>query len=297
MNRTTPAVLFVLWLLAQPLCAQDVEKPAIAPTQAHDIDAIAQAMQAAEAQLTSARIEIETSGRLPGGVDITTRGILHVLRGAQPALRTSVEFAFGDGITGRMEASQTAAGITIFEDNPAFGEILLHIEPAVVADLEWAGQVLEKSDLPGMADRRANSPLGSSMLADLRRHFDLAKDAARKERLGEKGKWLIGKRRAGLDDADPELPLADRVELFVRDSDQALVEVKHLQNDKLLQHIVIKKLELGLSLPASIFVVEGRGQQPRTLRQYQPMRDLIEKVLAEAEAKSEPSVLRPSQRK
>ncbi len=295
MNRTANALLFLLLLGSTPGFAQEPPKPASPAPETDAIEPIVAAMRAAEERLTSARIEIETTGRFPGGLDLSTRGVLHVLRGAQPAMHATFEFSFGDGIAGRMESAQTAAGITIYEDNPAFGESHVHIEPAIVADLEWAGEVLQRADLPGMADRRATSPLGSSMLADLRRTFDLLVEP-RTDRDGEAGQWLAGKRRAGLDDADPELPLADRVELFVRQRDHALLEVKHLQGEKVLQHLVVKKLECGLPLPASTFAVDGRGQPLREVQKYQPMWDQIEKVLLQAEAKGDDSV-RPSKRK
>ncbi|MEO6594504.1 MAG: hypothetical protein ABIP94_07110 [Planctomycetota bacterium] len=252
-------------------------------------------MREAEQRAKSLRLEMTTVGRLPDGNEVTTRGTLRVLRGAQPKLHSVVEFSFGDGLSGRMESAQTERGIYLYEDNPSFGELHLHIPLSVVEDLEWAGEVLERADLPGMADRRATAPLGSSMLADLRRQFDLAVDA-RSERSGEAGQWIAGARRAGLEDQGPELPLADRVELFVRQRDHALLEIKHLQADKVIQHIVVVRLEVDVELLPAAFEVDGRGQRLRELQQYQPMADEIERVLRQAEAKSEVGTVRPSKR-
>jgi hypothetical protein len=282
----------VVFAVMAPSWAQEPGKPATPPAQSDAIGKIVAEMQAAEKSLQSARIELVTTGHFAQGIEFRTRGALHVLRGAQPALHTLLEISFGDGITAVMESAQTSNGITLYEDHPAIGEIHLHIEPTIMADLEWAGTVLDDAKLPGMADRRATAPLGSAMVVELRRHFDLQVDA-RTERKGEAGQWLAGKRRVGLEDADPELPLADRVELFVRQRDHALVEVKHLQADKVVQHIVVEKLECGLEIPASKFAVDGRGQPLREVRepekggQYQPMWDQIEKVLLQAEAQSE----------
>jgi hypothetical protein len=296
MNRTKNVLAFLLGAGLLVLRAQEPQKPAAPAPEADAIAPIVAAIREAEKALTSARLELVTIGRLPGGLELSTRGVLHVLRGAQPALHTAVEFSFGDGIAGRMEAAQTNSGITVYEDDPVFGEIHVHIEPAIAADLEWAGTVLERADLPGMVDRRALAPLGSSMLEDLRRHFDLAVEA-RTEREGEAGQWLGGKSRGGLDEADPDLPLADRVELFVRQRDHALVEVKHLQGETVLQHIVVNKLELGLELPAATFVVDGRGEPLRAVQSYHPMWGHIEKVLLQAELESADGVVRPSKRK
>lgn len=283
-NRTAIRACGVVLAAMAPAWAQEASKPATPPAQSDAIGKIVASMQAAEKNLQSARIQLATTGRFEEGIEFKTRGVLHVLRGAQPAMHTLVEISFGDGITAVMESAQTVVdGITIYEDHPAIGEIHLHIKPSIVADLEWAGTVLDEGKLPGMADRRATAPLGSAMVVDLRRHFDLQPDA-RTERSGEAGQWLAGKRRSGLEDADPELQLADRVELFVRQRDQALVEVKHLQGDKVVQHIVVEKLECGLEIPAARFAVDGRGQKQREVELYPPMWDQIEKVLLQAEA-------------
>ena len=302
-NRTAISVFGMVLAAMAPAWAQEASKPAAPPAQSDAIGKIVAEIQAAEKSLQSARIELVTSGQFEKGIEFQTRGVLHVLRGAQPALHTLLEVSFGEGIKATMESAQTASGITLYEDHPAIGQIHLHIEPTYVADLEWAGTVLDDAKLPGMSDRRATAPLGSAMVGDLRRHFDLKVESGtdRNGRNGEAGQWLAGKRRAGLEDADAELQLADRVELFVRQRDHALVEVKHLQGDKLVQHIVVNKLECGIEIPPSKFAVDGRGQSRREVKppekfgQYQPMWDQIEKVLLQAENAS--GLVRPSERK
>src|SRR5690606_25657721 len=122
-------------------------------------------------------------------------------------------------------------------------------DPALVADLEWAGEVLGRTDLPGMADRRATAPLGSAMLAELQRQFAL-EPTDRRERDGEAGRWLAGPRRAAGDGGD-DLPAADRVDVFVRDRDHALVEAIWSQGDTRLQHVVAERVEVDVDLPAS----------------------------------------------
>jgi len=293
-NRTAIRACGVVLAAMAPAWAQEAGKPATPPAQSDAIGKIVAAIQAAEKDLQSARIEIATTGLCAPGIEFQTRGVLHVLRGAQPAIHTLVEISFGDGIKATMESAQTTSGITHYEDHPAIGAIHLHFEPSIVSDLEWAGTVLDEAKLPGMGDRRAKAPLGSAMVTELRRHFEVQLDA-RTERNGEAGQWLAGKRRSGLEDADPELPLADRVELFVRQRDHALVEMKQWQGDKVVQHIVVEKLECGLEIPASKFLVDGRGQPQREVDQYKPMWDQIEKVLLQAETES--GEVRPSKRK
>lgn len=294
MKRTNLVAAFLLCAMGPVAIAQEQGNPDTKPAQPDPIDEIVTAMRAAEARAKSFRLEVATTGRLHGGLELSTRGVLHVLRGTQPAFHSMFEYRFADGLAGRVETAQTGTGIVILEDDPAFGELLLHVEPAVAADLEWAGGVLDRSDLPGMADRRAAAPLGSAMVDDLRRQFVLAVDP-RKERAGEAGVWLSGPRRAGLDDQDLDLPLADRVELFVRTSDRALLEVRHLQGDTVLQQVVVDKVQVDLEIPAKTFSVDGRGLRMREVQQHQPMWEQIEQTLQKAEAKT--SEQRPSRRR
>ncbi|MBX3462463.1 MAG: hypothetical protein KF830_04790 [Planctomycetes bacterium] len=252
-------------------------------------------MRTAEQRARSVVVEMSTTGQLPGGLELSTRGHLRVLRGTQPAVHAEVEFSFGDGLRGRVESAQTASGILLYEENPAFGELYLHLDPVVVADLEWAGQVLDRADLPGMADRRAAAPLGSGMLAELQRQFALEL-TDRRERQGEAGRWLQGRRRAGLDD-DGGGALADRVELFVRDRDQALLEMTQLLGDRPLQQLIVRRLEVDAALEPAQFTVDGRGQPLREVQQHPPMWDQIEQVVRQAEAKAADGLVRPSRRR
>ena len=293
MNRTaivTAAALLACgapWLptaLAQkPTTA--AANPAPAPPKADPIDELVAAMQAAEGRLKSIAIRMSTSGVLPGGLSVATRGALHVLRGAQASIHAEIEATFDDGIRGTSESVQTADGILWYESNPAFGEVFVQLDKSIVADLEWAGEVLQREDLPGMADRRAMAPLGSTMVSGLKRQFELAV-GERKERNGEAGTWLAGKRKPGVDVKDPELPIADAVELFVRDKDHALLEVRQLQGEQPIQTLVVEQLDVDVELPAKTFEISGHGQTLRSVEQYQPLWDLIKQALARAEAKT-----------
>lgn len=256
-----------------------------APPRTDPVDGIVQGMQAAERRATSFRLEIATVGQLPGGLEATTKGVLHVLRGTQPALHAAVDFSFADGLRGRMESARTAQGVVLFEDDPVTGELLVRIDPVTVADLEWAGAVLKRSDLPGMADARAEAPLGSAVVADLRRSFALAV-SDKKDRDGDAGTWLVGSRRSDVDEADPDLPMADRVELFVRAKDHALLEVRQWQRDKVVQQIVVAKVDVDPDLPASIFQVDGRGAKAREVQTHSPMWEQIQQVLRQAETRA-----------
>jgi hypothetical protein len=296
MNRTTlVAVVTFLLALGQGSAQEPAKPPADAP-QADPIEAIVADIRSAERAAKTVAVELVTSGNLPGDLSFATSGTLYVLRGTQPKLRTTVEFSWANGVVGRMETLRTADGITIYQDDPAFGEVLVRVPPALVADLEWAGEVLKRADLPGMKDGRAEAPLGSSMLDDLRRHFDLKLGEGR-ERAGEAGQWLVGERRPGLGDQDPDLPLADHVKAFVRQKDHAVLEVVHYQGEQVLQRIEVKKLEVDGVIAEAVFSLDRRGLNVRDAEEYPPMREQIRRTLEQAESKAGPDALRPSKRK
>jgi hypothetical protein len=136
--------------------------PAAADTAKADArrsDDLIAAMRAAEAKLRSVSLRMTTEGRLPGGLVMSVRGELCARYGDDRATYARFTYATGDGLRGAAESAQTAAGITLREDDPSFGDMFVAIDPALVADLEWAGRVLQRDDLPGMPVRsRTLSP-------------------------------------------------------------------------------------------------------------------------------------------
>ncbi len=300
MNRTGRCLFVGILWFACGLAAQDPVAPPAEPRKPDPIEGLVAQMRTAEAAARSIRMQLRTEGLLPTGLSFKTSGSVRVLRGTQPgragaAMHTKVTYEFGDGLQGLVESSQTPNGIEIFEDNPAFGEVYVHVPQTVVEDLEWAGEVLQRSDLSGMADSRAQAPLGSGMVEDLRRQFDL--QAQEGSRGKDAGVWLRGGRRAKVADLDPELPLADRVELFVRDRDRALLEVVHRQGDTVVQHIVVESLEVDVALEPKDLRVDGRGQRLREVETHLPLWEQIQDVLQKAEAKGGDEARRPSKRK
>jgi len=289
MNRAALcAVICSVSLFGNAVGQQPAPKPAGAP-QAAEISGLVKSMIDAELALTSLRMTMTTTGKLPGGLDVVTQGELRVLRKTQadpaPQLFSQLQYSFGDGMRGRLATSQTPEGITMFEEDPAFGAVFLRIAPKIVTDLEWASGVLKKSDLPGMTDSRAQSPLGSGMVRDLSRIFDLA--VAADKLLGEhQGTWLRGARKAGLDAQDPDLPLADRVEVFVRGRDHALLIARFFVGENVVQELKVDRLELGAKLGAEDFTVDGHGERIRSVQEYAPMWEQIVEAIAKAERKA-----------
>lgn len=271
------------------------EGPAAKATRPPDaVEVLLREMQAAEQRLQSLVMEMQTSGQFGNGDEFQTTGSLQILRGPPRRQRTNVQFAAA-GIEGRMETLQGPDGILIYQQDPAFGEVMVQIPAVVVADLEWAGEVLRRADLPGMKDRRADSPLGSGMLSDLRRQFQLVV-GERKERGGEAGVWLAGPRHAGLPEHEADLPLADRVELFVRQRDLALLEVQHFQADKVVQRVEVKRLQVDAPVTETSLKLQWPALKPRDVAGYPPLAEPIERALKQAEARVGEGVRRPSRR-
>jgi hypothetical protein len=289
MKRTT--AISGLWVLALAAGAA-AQEPAPAPGKGPQDGAVSQlvaSMVKAEAALKSVRLRMKTRGRLPGGLDVTTAGELRVLRATQPGGPVKrfcqMSYTFGDGLRGRLESAETADGVLLFEEDPAFGAVYLRIEPAVVRDLEWAGEVLDRADLPGMSDARARAPLGSGLLAEAARTFDLVvSDAA--EHDGHVGVFVRGGRKAGLDEQDPDLPLPDGFEAFVRTKDRALLSARYLVGEEVVQEITIESLEVDAALGDDAFVVEGHGVGIQNVQDHAPMWEQIERAVERAEDKS-----------
>lgn len=258
------------------------------------VDDLLAAMRAAEAELRTVTLRMTTEGRLPGGLAMTVRGELRARYGEGRATYARFSYSTGDGLRGSAESAQTAAGITLREDDPSFGDVFVAIDPALVADLEWAGRVLQRDDLPGMPDkaasspeRRAASPLGSGLLTAMRRQFDLTVQP-RDERDGAKGTWLAGPRRGNLAADDPELPVADRAEVFVRAADLALVAMRQFQGDQVVQQVDVESIERDVELPAERFVVTAApGEKPKPVQQFAPLWESIQQACVAAEAKCE----------
>jgi hypothetical protein len=295
MNRTIFVAGWLLLVAPSPLFAQTPPSAPAAKAQADLIDELVGAMRAAEAALTRVALTMRTHYRQLEGLEITTLGELRVVRGEQAAIRTRFECTHSDGLRSRVDAVQTADGILLWQDDPVSGEMFARIDGALVADLEWAGRVLRRDDLPGMGpaeggssgpgSQRATAPLGSGVLAAARRQFVLTVDK-RTEHNGEAGTWLAGPRRAGLDAQDPAVPVADRVELFVRSKDRALLLANYFVGTVAVQSLVVEQIDVAPTFGPDAFLLDAGGRRPQPVDRFKPLFAQIEEALAEAESKS-----------
>jgi hypothetical protein len=301
MNRTTIlGLLCLLFPASNPPCQEAAATPA-PDAQDPVIKGLVDRMREAEQKAMRVSLELSTEGRMPGDLEFRTRGTLRVLRAEQPAevaaVHSVLEYSFAEGLSGRMEAVKTRDGVVMLEQNPTFGELFLQIDAALVADLEWAGRVLQRTDLPGLGDARAAAPLGSEMVADLARRYALA-PLSNKDRAGQDGTWVGGDRRPGLE-ADGDgmgQATADRVEMFVRNQDHALLEVVFLQAGKVVQRIKVDKLVVGEPMPIESFQIDPRGRKPKPIKEHAPAWEQIQQILQRAKAKAQDGDLPPSER-
>ncbi|GAB4156973.1 MAG: hypothetical protein Fur0037_25110 [Planctomycetota bacterium] len=296
MNRTASRSRSLPWLAlvlaavspAQAKAEQRAQDPAVA--------ALMEAVRKAEGEVRTLAMVVETQGSYPGGLRFETRGTLHVLRGEHPATRSSIEFRFGNGLEGKSESLSNEKGVLLFESNPAFGDVHLRIDGETMADLAWAGSVLERDDLVPGRDPRAFSPLGSRLVEQLARDYDL-KVLSHRMREGLMGTWVGGDRDRRLQaDPDPELQLADRVEFFVDDIDHVVREVVHLldgQKDP-VQRISVRSIVVNGPIDAGVFALDVPGAKPLAIQQHEPSWAPLEKLLRKAEEKAK--TLRPSRR-
>jgi hypothetical protein len=292
MNRTIVVCALALCATVSVLTAQEKQPPADAKAEDPLVKELVAKLQDAEGKAKSVYQELRTKGTFPGGLKFETTGVLRVLRGEHPRLQARVEFSFEDGFSGRMETLKTEEGVWILEHSPTSGEVYYEIDKKLIADLEWAAGVLGKADeVPGV-DRRGTAPLGSAMVQELSRQYMLA-PLSKKERNGTRGQWIGGDLRPGRPKAD-DVPLPDRVELFVRDSDGALLETVHFQDGKPTQRVEVVKLEIDKPMTDADFKIDT-DQKPRPVREYLPAWSQIEHVLAEAE-RTEGAGKRPSER-
>ncbi len=291
MNRTAicrvaaaAALLAAAVGFAAPLVAQD---PEVKPQPTVPATVVA-AMRAAEAAAAAVDLAMETSGRMAGGLTFVARGSVRVLRAEQSAparTHTVVDYEFGDGLTGRVETVQTEEGILTLQQDPTFGETFVRIDAATCKDLEWAAAASPDDEVPFQSGPRAGSPLGADLFADLSVRFDLRSvDKALPE--GMQGTWWAGDRKQmpGGDAEAADLPVADRVEAFVRD-DWVLMDVQYVSKGEVVQRVRLQKAVLGGEIPKDGFRINAGGKQPVAAKDHPPTWQQIEQALQRASEK------------
>ena len=301
MNRTasqsSSALAVLLSALALPLGVAGAQEPD-AKAQTPTPESVVAAMRAQEDAASSIVLALETTGRLAGGLTFAARGSVRVLRAAQPeasASHTVVDYDFGDGLSGRVESVETKDGLLTLQQDPTFGETFVRIDATVMKDLAWASDAEATGDAPFQAGPRARSPIGAELFADLALRFDLRLvDKPAPE--GMKGAWWQGERKKAADSGDnADLPLADRVEAFVRDGDSVLMDVVYTQKGEVVQRVRVTNAVLGAPMQMASFRIDVDGKKPIDAKEHGPTWQQIEQTLQRASQKKN-GELPPSRR-
>lgn len=291
MNRTvtlrSSSLVALLAVLASPVAGARAQEPD-AKAQAPTPESVVAAMRVQESAAQSIELALETSGRLAGGLTFTARGSVRVLRAEQPDASAShmvVDYDFGDGLSGRVESVETKDGLLTLQQDPTFGETFVRIDAVVMRDLAWASAADAGADAPFQAGPRARSPIGADLFADLALRFDL-RVADKTAPEGVKGVWWQGERKKADESAgNADLPLADRVEAFVRDGDYVLMDVVYTQNGEVVQRVRVTKATLGTVMQLSSFRIDAGDKKPVDAKDHGPTWQQIEQVLQRASQK------------
>jgi hypothetical protein len=268
--------------------AQEAAQEPSPPVQISDVKALVAEIEKREREVSSAVLEMQTKGRFPGGVAFTTSGTLRVL--GKTHFHTEMTSRFGppdEEMEAQFATVKTPDGVWMRERDPAQGEIYVRMTPELVARLESASAFLGGVEVPGVGGH-SSGPLGSVMLADLEKQFELTVSGPRE--LDGEQVWLVeGPRRAGVSAEGPDDgfgALADRVEMRVRCSDTAVVRMTQLRQGRPILEVSITKLVLDSPLAPESFAIEiPEGTRVIDAMDHPPAQAQIERILEEARAK------------
>jgi len=269
-------------LLGAPLLPQsgNTEDNASKPISVADLVA---KMKEREKSVDSVLMEMVSRGSYPGGVGFEIKGTVRVL--GKDHFSISNRMTFDDDLSSELDRVVTPEGSWIRERDPAFGEVFLKIEPELMQKLERAQAELAVSgDVPATMDNPVKDPLGSAMLQSLNEHFDLT--VQQRSIKGRDYFVVNGPVRDAAPPSDPQMPVADRVELLVRAGDYAVVQMTQFEAGKELMQIEITRLELGVPMDPSSFVIHlPDGAHFIDVMEHPPAAVQIRQLLQDAETK------------
>jgi hypothetical protein len=278
MNRTHIVLAAVL-----PAAVGLAQEP-VQPAKVSTLQELVSTIREREHAVKSVEMTIATEGALPDGSTFSTHGTLRIL--GKTHFHALMKAKFGDEFEGETETVKTPDGVTMREKDPIQGEVFVRMDPVLVRRLESASQHLgADAEIPGLSDRQADGPLGSSLLTDLDRQFDLAVRGP--QVVDGQQCWVVGGpvRKGG--DADDQLGFAaDRVDVIVRCRDTAVIRMTQLLAGKKQVDVRIDDLRVDTPLEAESFKL---GTAPRgaftDVMAHPPASAQITRLLQEAESK------------
>lgn len=274
-----------LLLLAAGVAAQ-AQQGAAPTTQPHSVADLVALMKARQQDVDSAVLEMTTEGSYPQGMKFRIDGTVRVLHGTH--MQVSTQAKFGEDFTAEMETVRTPQGVWIREQDPAQGEVYLHMDPDLVAKVQKATAKLGgDGQAPGGLPSQATDPLGAAMVQSLAEHFDLKLEQRAIE--GQDFYVLKGDVRGDApseqgDEMDGEdFATPDRVEVLVRARDLAVTQMTQFRAGHELMKVSITKLVLNAPLEESSFEIDvPPGKHFVDVMDHPPSAAHINQLLSEA---------------
>lgn len=279
-----------LIVLASPALAQGSSPEAELPTLAQ----LLERMRSQEADLEKGLVagdrtvymEMETSSSFPDGTSVSTKGVVRVL--GKEHFHNSVAVEFGDGMRSENETVRNPNGVWMREKDPVQGELYLRMNPEDMARLEEAAKELgQDGDAGPVPVGRASAPVGSKVLEDLGRQFELKVSRRHQAQDGETY-WVIGGtvREGAESEFDVMAFSPDQIDIQVRERDGVLTRMTQLRSGSPVLDVRITRMELDRPMKPESFVMEiPARQEVLDVMEHPPARQQIDRMLSEAEEK------------
>lgn len=262
--------------------SQEAPPTPIEPSEVSTLGELVDYVRQGEKAVDSVAMEIESTGRFPDGSEFRTTGSLRVL--GTTHFHSKMRARLGGEMEAETETVRTPEGIWMRERDPAQGEIFLRMDRPTMERVDSAAKFL--GDDPqgrGFGQRESQSPLGSAVLEDLQRQFDLALREPRT--VDGQRVWVVsGPLKDGLSAEDEAFGVgADRVDLLVRVLDGAVIQMTQLREGRPLLEVRIPRLEFDRPFDPSSFTLEvPDNAQVIDVMDHPPARQQILRMLEEA---------------
>ncbi len=258
MFRTLTAVVLSALGAASQQPGTTPEPAAPKPEDVRTVDDLIGYVQAHERTVKSVTMSIQTEGVFQDGSPFTTEGTLRVL--GETHFQQKMTAKLGPDMEFETETVRTPDGVWMRERDPIQGEVYLHMDKALMARVQSASEAVGEAGGVGL-DGRSESPLGSAMLRDIDRQFQLTLSGPKVIDRAEC--WVVAGPVRAKDDASGDVlgTGADRVDIVVRVADGAITSMTQFKEGRPLIQVHIHDLVLDPILEPESFVL---SVPPRT---------------------------------
>lgn len=285
MSRAFATFVLASTLSGAMALAQEPAEPLLQESQVKTVEDLVTYVQQRERAVESVSMAMDSVGHFPDGSEFRTQGTLRVL--GTTHFHATMKAQFGDQMAAETETVRTPEGIFMREVDPVQGEIYLRMDRALMDRVDSAAKALgDDAEIGGFGAQQARSPLGSAMLEDLSRQFELT---VREPTLIDGQRcWVVGgPLKSGLTDEDEPFGLgADQVDVLVRTGDGAVIKMTQIRQGAPLLEVRITGLEFDRPFdPASFTLSVPPKGQMIDIMEHPPARAQIERMFEEAREK------------